>query len=70
MGQRNFELLDLLTVASFLMQVQNQMHIVGISDVQEEVNRAVDAINAHLEAQDEKISRIMEVLDANDNETV
>ena len=54
------DLLDVLTIASFLLQIQNQSNIIGISDVQAEVNRAVGEIHKHLEAQDAKLNTIME----------
>lgn len=61
-NDNGLEFLDLLSIASFILQVQTQSHVVGLSDVQGEVNRAVDAINAHLREQDAKINRILEAL--------
>ena len=55
----NLEFLDILTLISFVLQVQNQQNIIGISDVQREVNRAVEDIHRHLQAQDEKLERIL-----------
>ena len=55
----NLEFLDILTLISFVLQVQNQQNIIGISDVQREVNRAVEDIHQHLQAQDEKLERIL-----------
>ena len=66
----NLDLLDLLTILSFALQVQNQSNIVGISDVQEEVNRAVSEIHAHLEEQDKNIKNILEVLNGTDQKAV
>ena len=66
----NLDLLDLLTILSFALQVQNQSNIVGISDVQEEVNRAVSEIHAHLEEQDKNIKTILEVLNGTDQKAV
>lgn len=66
----NLDLLDLLTILSFALQVQNQSNIVGISDVQEEVNRAVSEIHAHLEEQDKNIKTILEVLNGTDKKAV
>lgn len=64
-------LLDVLTILSFALQIQNQSNIVGISDVQEEVNRAVSEIHAHLEEQDKKLQRIERSLNnGNHQETV
>lgn len=58
-----FELLDLLTVLSFIMQVQNQSKLFGISDIQEDNNRVAEEIHEHLRQQDEKINKILELID-------
>ena len=55
-------LLDILTIISFALQVQNQGNIINIKDVQNEVDRAIDKLNEHLEVQDNKINKIMEAL--------
>lgn len=65
-----FDFLDLLTLASFALQIQNQNEIIGIKDVQREADRAVDAINAHLAEQDAKLSKILEVVYEIDREIV
>ena len=57
-----FELLDLLTVLSFVMQVQNQSKLFGISDIQEDNNRVAEEIHQHLQQQDEKINKILELI--------
>lgn len=57
-----FELLDLLTVLSFIMQVQNQSKLFGISDIQEDNNRIAEEIHQHLKQQDEKINKILELI--------
>lgn len=57
-----FELLDLLTVLSFIMQVQNQSKLFGISDIQEDNNRIAEEIHQHLRQQDEKINKILELI--------
>lgn len=57
-----FELLDLLTVLSFIMQVQNQSKLLGISDIQEDNNRVAEEIHQHLRQQDEKINKILELI--------
>ena len=61
----NLELLDWLTIFSFILQIQNQSNIIGMSDVQDEVNRAVSEIHAHLEEQDKKIEIIMKEVKRN-----
>ena len=57
-----FELLDLLTVLSFIMQVRNQSKLFGISDIQEDNNRVAEEIHQHLQQQDEKINKILELI--------
>ena len=57
-----FELLDLLTVLSFIMQVQNQSKLFGISDIQKDNNRVSEEIHQHLRQQDEKINKILELI--------
>ena len=59
----NFEFLDIITVLSFVLQLQNQENIISIGDVQDEVNRAVAEIHRHLEAQDDKIDHILSLLE-------
>ena len=61
--QLNF--LDILTLISFALQIQNQNKLIGIQDVQKEVDRAIEEIHKHLEMQDAKIDRILEVLNEN-----
>ena len=57
-----FELLDLLTVLSFIMQVKNQSKLFGISDIQKDNNRVAEEIHQHLRQQDEKINKILELI--------
>ena len=54
-----FEFLDILTIMSFVLQIQNQSNIIGLSDVQTEVNRAVSEIHAHLEEQDRMLKLLL-----------
>lgn len=61
----DLDFLDMLTIISFWIQIQNQQNIVGIKDVQHEVDRAIDEIHRHLESQDEKIDTILEALNEN-----
>ena len=58
----NIELIDILTIISFALQVKNQSKIFGINDVQKELHNIVTEIHQHLEKQDDKIDRIMELL--------
>ena len=65
--QQEFGILDLLTLISFAIQLENQKNIIGIQDVQSEVDRAIDLLNDHLQSQDEKINKIMEALKIENN---
>ena len=60
--EQGFGFLDILTVLSFVLQLQNQSKIFGLQEVQNDNNRVAQEIHKHLESQDEKISRILEVL--------
>lgn len=62
MSGGGLEVLDILTIISFCLQLQNQSNIVGVKDIQREVNRAVSEIHEHLEKQDRKIDEIREAL--------
>lgn len=66
----NLEFLDILAIVSFVIQMQNQNKIFSISDVQKELHKAVSEIHAHLEIQDDKIDRILEVLDNDQNKKI
>ena len=55
-----FELLDILTVLSFALQLENQGKIIRITDIQNEVNRAVSEIHGHLEEQDRMLKLLLE----------
>ena len=61
-GEQGLEFLDILTVLSFVLQLQNQSKIFGLQEVQNDNNRVAQEIHKHLESQDEKIDRILEVL--------
>lgn len=64
---KQFGILDLLALISFALQLENQKGIVGIQDIQGEVDRAIDLLNEHLQKQDEKLNKIMEALNIEDN---
>ena len=67
---QQLEFLDILTILSFVLQIQNQSSIVGINDVQDEVNRAITEIHAHLEEQDRKLEKLLERMGENENHQV
>ena len=60
--QTNMSLLDLITIISFIIGVANYEENVDQSTVQNVVKQAVNEIHNHLEMQDYKIDKIMEVL--------
>lgn len=58
-NNEQFEFLDILTILSFVLQIQNQSNIIGLSDVQNEVNRAIAEIHGHLEEQDRMLKELL-----------
>ena len=62
-SQNNLSLLDLITIISFIIGVANYEENVDQSTVQNVVKQAVTEIHNHLEMQDIKIDKILEVLD-------
>lgn len=68
MNENNFNFLDLLTIISIVIQIQNQKDIAKASDIQNEIDKAVDLINEHLQMQDKKINEILRILNGEKNE--
>ena len=68
-GENNsqLELLDVLTIISFVLQLKNQGNIINIQDIQEDNERAVSILQEHLKKQDEKIDRILEMIKRNED---
>ena len=62
-----FELLDILTILSFALQLENQGKIIRITDIQNEVNRAVSEIHGHLEEQDRMLKLLLERTEKHEN---
>ena len=60
------DFLDILTIMSFVLQIQNQSHIIDLGDIQEEIGKAVNNVHAHLTIQDEKINKILIILEDKD----
>ena len=56
-----------LNIISIGIQIQNQKDIAKASDIQDEINRAVDLINEHLQMQDKKIDEILKILEGDKN---
>lgn len=68
MNENNFDFLDLLNIISIVIQFQNQNDIAKASDIQNEVNNAVDLINEHLQIQDKKLDEILKILKGDKND--
>lgn len=64
------DFLDILSIISFAITIQNQNKLIGIQDVQKEVDRALDELHQHLQIQDEKIDKILEVLNDYNKESM
>lgn len=60
------ELLDILTIISFCIQMQNQNKIFSIHDIQSDNDRVLDNIHQHLKIQDDKIDQILSLLKEGD----
>lgn len=67
MDENNLDFLDLLNIISIGIQIQNQKDIAKASDIQDEINNAVDLINEHLQRQDQKIDEILRLLREENN---
>ena len=68
MYEQNYSLLDIITILSFMLQVQNQNHIIDIKDIQEEFQKVQSKIDSHLQIQDDKIDKILEYIKENSGE--
>lgn len=68
MNDSSFELLDILTILSFLLQVKTQNSLFTFKDFQEDNNRVTQDIHAHLQMRDKKIELIMNKLGVVDSE--
>lgn len=51
--QDNLDFLDVITVLSFILQLNNR-------NVQADIDRAVDDIHKHLQTQDDKLDMLLE----------
>lgn len=68
MYQQNYNFLDVITILSFVLQLQNQDKLFDINDVQRELQKVQDRIDNHLQIQDDKIDMILELLKQNSGE--
>lgn len=69
---RQLDFLDLLNILSFLIAVENLKENMTQSDKQdlqkdlsESTERLLNEVHAHLEAQDQKIDRILNIMEGN-----
>ena len=65
MYQQNYSFLDVITILSFMLQLQNQDKLFDINDVQRELQKVQDRIDNHLQIQDDKIDMILAYLKEN-----
>lgn len=68
MYQQNYSFLDVITILSFILQLQNQDKLFDINDIQRELQKVQDRIDNHLQIQDDKIDMILELLKQNSGE--
>ena len=68
MYQQNYSFLDVITILSFMLQLQNQDKLFDIKDVQKELQKVQDRIDNHLQIQDDKIDMILAYLKENSGE--
>lgn len=68
MYQQNYSFLDVVTILSFILQMQNQGKLFDINDVQRELQKVTDKIDTHLQIQDDKIDAIIAYLKQNSGE--
>lgn len=57
-----FTFIDIIALASFIVGIQNLDENITQNDLSEQLSRVVDEIHRHLEEQDDKIDRILEVI--------
>lgn len=68
MYEQNYTLLDIINILSFILQVQNQDHIIDIKDIQQEFQKLQNKIDSHLQNQDNKIDEILKYIKENSGE--
>lgn len=61
------DVLDMLSILSFYIGLKNLDENITQNDLQELVNNAIKDIHTHLEEQDKKIDRILEVINYDKN---
>ena len=64
----NLDIIDIISVMSFIIGVKNYDENVSQSTMDKTVQSAVRDIHNHLEAQDMRIDKIIELLEVNKND--
>lgn len=62
--------MDMLNILSFYAGIKNLDENINQNDLQEILNSAIKDIHTHLEAQDKKIDKIVEVISNDKNKKV
>ena len=62
MSDKQYDFLDIITLASFVVGMANYEENISQTQVNDLVREAVDVINKHLEIQDRKLDFILEKL--------
>ena len=60
--QKQLDFLDVLSIISFVLQIETLGNTFTIEDIQKDNDRIMQELHGHLEEQDRKIDMIMEVL--------
>lgn len=60
--QNSLEFLDILAIASFIIQLSNQSKLVTIQDIRGDNERAVSEIKRILDQHETKLDKIIEVI--------
>lgn len=61
------DVLDMLSILSFYIGIKNLDENINQNDLQEMLNTAIEDIHTHLEEQDKKIDKILEVINYDKN---
>lgn len=62
------DVLDMLSILSFYIGIKNLDENINQNDLQEMLNTAIEDIHTHLEEQDKKINKILEVINNDKNQ--
>jgi len=60
--QKQLDFLDVLSIISFVLQIETLGNTFTIEDIQKDNDRIMQELHGHLEEQDRKINMILEVL--------